>query len=101
MNDIDQNRIRPLADKVLIRKADYESRRPSGLLLPDIAQVHPQKGTVLAVGPGKSLDNGGFAPSAVKQGDVVLFRALAGDVVGGKDDSLVIMREDEILGIEG
>ncbi len=66
-------KIRPLHDYVLLRRAKAESQTPGGIIIPDDAQERPQRGEVLAVGPGRLLENGVRVPVDVKPGDVVLF----------------------------
>ncbi len=92
-------RIRPIGNKLLVRKDPVETMTKGGLLLPDMAQTHPERGTVLAVGPGKALESGERVPCAVKEGDRVLFFGMAGHWIDRHGD-LAVMDEEEILGVE-
>ena len=91
--------IKPLHDRIIVEAAPKEEKTASGIILPDSAQEKPQKGTVLAVGPGKRLDSGKLAPIDVHVGDVVLYGKYGGTevTVGGKD--YVILRADDVLGV--
>ena len=90
-------KLRPLDDRVVIEPLEAEEKTSGGILLPDTAKQRPQRGKIVAAGPGKLRDNGERIPLAVKVGDEVLYGRYAGnDVeVGGKD--LKILREGEIL----
>jgi chaperonin GroES len=91
--------IKPLDDRVVIEVLEAEGVTAGGIVLPDSAKEKPQKGKVVAAGPGKVLDSGERAAVAVKKGDVVLFSKYGGDEIeiGGKDCR--IMRETDILAI--
>lgn len=91
--------LKPLHDRVIVEASAKEERTASGILLPDSAQEKPQRGTVLAVGPGKRLDNGKLAEIDVKTGETVLYGKYAGTevTVDGKD--YVILRAEDILGV--
>jgi chaperonin GroES len=91
--------IKPLHDRIVVETAAKEEKSSGGILLPDSAQEKPQRGTVLAVGPGKRLDSGQLAPVDVKEGDVVLYGKYSGTevTVDGKD--YVILRADDVLGV--
>jgi chaperonin GroES len=91
--------LKPLHDRIIVEAATKEEKTASGLYLPDSAQEKPQRGQVLAVGPGKRLDSGQLAPVDVKVGDVVLYGKYGGTevTVGGKD--YVILRADDVLAI--
>lgn len=91
--------VRPLHDRVLIKRIDEEQTTKGGIIIPDSAKERPAQGIVVAVGGGKLLDNGKTAPVDVKVGDRVLFGKYAGSEikVGGVDH--MILREDEILGV--
>src|SRR5947208_16971293 len=71
--------IKPLGDRVVVRRYEAEEKTAGGILLPDTAKNKPQKGTILAVGPGKLTKDGKFTPLDVKEGDTVLFTNWAGD----------------------
>jgi len=91
--------IKPLHDRIVIRRLEEERMTPSGIVIPDNATEKPIQGTVVAIGPGKILDNGDVRPLSVKQGDTVLFGKYAGTEVklGGQD--YVVMREEDVIGI--
>lgn len=92
-------KLQPLHDRLIVEAAPKEERTAGGIILPDTAQEKPAKGTVLAVGPGKTLDNGKKAPVDVKVGDVVLYGKYSGTevTVGGED--YVILRADDVLAV--
>jgi chaperonin GroES len=92
--------IRPLHDRVIVRRIDTnEVKTSGGLFIPDSAKEKPQEGEVVAVGKGKLLDNGTRVETDVKAGDRVLFGKYSGTEVKLDGEELRIMREDEILGI--
>jgi len=92
-------KVSPLHDRVLLKRLEEEERSPGGIIIPDTAKEKPQKGEVVAVGPGKIADNGTKTEMTVKPGDKVLFGKYAGTEI--KIDGLenLILREDDILGI--
>lgn len=92
-------KIRPLHDRVIIRRLEEERTSAGGIVIPDNAAEKPVSGEVVAVGPGKMLDNGDVRALVVKKGDKVLFGKYAGTDVklGGED--VVVMREEDIMGI--
>lgn len=92
--------IRPLHDRVVIRRMEEESKSAGGIVIPDTASKDkPARGEVIAVGPGKLLDDGTVRPLAVKQGDSVLFGKYAGTEFKVDGKELVVMREDDIVGV--
>jgi chaperonin GroES len=92
--------IRPLHDRVIVRRIDATDNKTSGgLFIPDSAKEKPQEGEVVAVGKGKLLENGSRVEPDVKAGDRVLFGKYSGTEVKLDGEELLIMREDEILGI--
>lgn len=91
--------IRPLGDKVLVKRLEAESKTAGGIVLPDSAKEKPKRGTVLGVGEGKLLDNGERYPLQVKEGDVVLFSSYAGTEVKVSGEEMLIMDETDILAI--
>lgn len=94
--------VRPLEDRVLIKPLDPETKTASGIYLPETAKERPIQGKVVAVGPGKLLDNGERIKPSVKKGDTVVFSKYGGTEVEIKDVKHLIMRESELLGlIEG
>lgn len=91
--------IKPLYDRVLVRRIEDESKTSGGILIPDSAKEKPSRGVILAVGAGKILDSGDVKSLTVKVGDKVLFGKYAGNEIKSNGEELVIMREDDILGI--
>ncbi len=93
-------KIKPLQDRILIRRLDSEEEETrGGIVIPDTAKEKPQEGEVVAVGDGKVLDNGQKLHMTVKVGDRILFGKYSGTEVKIDDEELLIMREDEVLGI--
>ncbi len=92
-------KIKPLQDRILIRRLDSEEEMSGGIVIPDTAKEKPQEGEVVAVGDGKVLDNGQKQEMTVKVGDRILFDKYGGTEVKIDDEELLIMREDEVLGI--
>jgi len=90
--------IKPLADRVLVRRIEEEVKK-GGIIIPDTVKEKPQQGEVIAVGPGRVDDKGKRIPMEVKKGDRILFAKYAGSEVKMGDEELIIMREDDILGI--
>ncbi|MCX7704247.1 MAG: co-chaperone GroES [Planctomycetota bacterium] len=93
------SKLRPLDDYVVIKVMEEEERTEGGIVLPDTAKEKPQKGKVVAVGPGKLLKNGERAKMSVKVGDVVLFGKYAGSEVRLGDEEYQIMHETEVLAV--
>lgn len=91
--------IRPLQDRVLVRRAEEETKSAGGIILTGSAQEKPSQGEVVAVGNGKKLDNGSTLPMDVKVGDKVLFGKYSGSEVKVGDETLLMMREEDIMGI--
>lgn len=91
--------ITPLADRVVVKSLEAEDKTASGIILPDTAKEKPQKGQVLAVGPGKVLDNGTRQPMDVKSGDTVIFAKYAGSEVKLDGEEVLILRESDVLAI--
>ncbi|HOX07760.1 MAG TPA: co-chaperone GroES [Planctomycetota bacterium] len=89
--------LNPMDDRVVIKRLEAEEKTAGGIVLPDSAKEKPQKGEVLAVGPGKLLDNGKRAAMEVKAGDTVLFGKYSGNEVELDGDEVVIVRMDDIL----
>jgi chaperonin GroES len=90
--------ITPLADRVVVQPQAAEETTAGGLIIPDTAKEKPQKGTVLAVGPGK-VENGNKIDMTVKEGDTVLYGKYAGTEISLDGDDVMIMRESDILGV--
>ncbi|OIM97509.1 co-chaperone GroES [Polynucleobacter sp. QLW-P1DATA-2] len=91
--------LRPLHDRVIIKRLDQESKTASGIIIPDAAAEKPDQGEVLAVGPGKRDDAGKLNALDVKVGDRVLFGKYAGQTVKVDGDELIVMREDDIMAV--
>jgi chaperonin GroES len=91
-----QTEIQPLADRVVIRPAEAESQRPSGIYVAETAKEKPQKGTIIAVGPGK-WEDGKLQPMGVQVGDTVLFAKYAGTEIRINDEDVLIMSEKDVL----
>ena len=92
-------KIRPLRDRLLIRRLEEDAKSAGGIIIPDSASKKPSKGEVLAVGPGLVLDSGKLQPMDVKVGDQVLFGDYSGSAVKFDGEELLILRESEIFGI--
>lgn len=91
--------IRPLHDRIVVRRSEEEQKTAGGLLLANNAQEKPSQGEVLAVGNGQIRDNGDVRPLDVKVGDTVLFGQYAGSTVKVDGEELLIMRESDVLGV--
>lgn len=92
-------KIRPLGEKVLIKRMEAETTTAGGIVLPDSAKEKPRRGEVLAVGDGKQLEDGSRAEPAVKKGDKVLFASYAGTEIKVDGQELMLMDESDILAI--
>ena len=92
-------RIRPLADKIVVRVLEDADQTSGGIFIPDSAKEKSQKGEVIAVGTGKTLDNGEKEKMEVKVGDKVLFAKYAGTDVKYEDETLKVLSEKDVLGI--
>jgi len=91
--------IRPLQDRVLVQRVEAEDKTASGIIIPDTAKEKPSEGKVVAVGPGKRLDNGSIQEMGVKKCDKILFSKNGGTEVKVDGEDYMIMREDDILGV--
>ena len=92
-------KLRPLGDKILVKRVEAESKTKSGIVLPDSAKEKPRRGTILAIGDGKRLENGERAPFSVKKGDEVIFASYAGTEIKLDGEEVMIMSEEDILAI--
>lgn len=92
-------KIRPLHDRVVIRREEEEVKSPGGIVLPDSAKEKPAEGTVIAVGNGKIMDNGDLRMLELKVGDKVMFGKYSGTEVTIDGEELLVMREDEVIAI--
>ena len=91
--------LRPLHDRVIVKRLDQETKTASGLIIPDAAAEKPDQGQVLAVGNGKVNDDGKVRPLDVKVGDRVLFGKYSGQAVKIDGDEVLVMREEDILAV--
>lgn len=91
--------VRPLYDKVLVKRLVESEKTPGGLIIPDTAKEKPQKGEVVAVGKGKVQDGGTLVPLEVKKGDKILFNQYVGSEFKVEEEEYLVLREDDILGI--
>ena len=94
-------KLRPLGDKILVKRVEAETKTKSGIVLPDSAKEKPKRGKVQALGTGKRLDNGELSPFTVKIGDEVLFTSYGGTEVKVDGEELLIMTEDDVLAVVG
>ena len=92
-------KIRPLHDRVVIRREDEETTSKGGIVLPGSATEKPSEGEVIAVGSGKLLENGDVRAVDLKVGDKVLFGKYAGTEVKLDDEDIIVMREDDVMGV--
>ena len=92
-------KIRPLQDRILVKRVDEEETTSGGIIIPDSAKEKPQEGQVVAVGPGKTNDNGTVSEPGVKAGDRILFSKYAGTDVNVDGDDHIIIREDDVLAV--
>jgi chaperonin GroES len=92
-------KIRPLHDRVIVKRMEEERKTASGIVIPDTATEKPDQGEVLAVGPGKKDDKGSAIAMGVKVGDRVLFGKYAGQAVKIDGDEVLVMREEDIMGV--
>jgi len=91
--------IRPLHDRVIVRRLEEEKTSPGGIVIPDSATEKPVQGEIVAVGNGKILDNGEVRSLELKKGDKVLFGKYSGTEVKVDGEELLVMREDDIMGV--
>jgi len=94
-------KIRPLHDRIVVKRVEEETKTAGGIVLPGSAAEKPSEGEVLAVGPGKALDNGQVRAMAVSVGDKVLFGKYSGTEVKVDGEQYIIMREEDVMGILG
>lgn len=92
-------KIRPLHDRVIVKRLEEERKTASGIVIPDSATEKPDQGEILAVGNGKVLENGSVRALEVKVGDRVLFGKYSGQAVKIQGDELLVMREEDIMGV--
>ena len=92
-------KFRPLHDRVVVRRVEQETKSAGGIIIPDTAAEKPQQGEIIAVGPGARDESGKIVPLDVKPGDKVLFGKYSGQTVKVKGDELLVMREEDIMGV--
>ena len=91
--------LRPLHDRVIVKRLDQETKTASGIVIPDNAAEKPDQGEILAVGPGKRNDKGDVSPLSVQIGDRVLFGKYSGQTVKVDGEDLMVMREEDIMAV--
>jgi chaperonin GroES len=91
--------LRPLQDRIIVKRVEEESKTAGGLFIPETAKEKPQRGKIVAVGNGKKTEDGKVLPLDVKVGDLVLFGKYAGTEIKVDNDDFVMMREDDILAV--
>jgi chaperonin GroES len=92
-------RLRPLQDRILVRRAEPEARTPGGIFIPDAVQEKPVEGEVVAVGPGARRKDGEFLPMELAAGDRVMFNKWSGTAIRLNGEELTIMAQGEIIGV--
>lgn len=92
-------KVKPLGDRVLVRRTEEENRSKGGIIIPDTAKEKPMKGTVSAVGPGEKTKEGDRRPMAVKEGDAIIFGKYAGTEIKIEGEEYILIKENEILAI--
>ena len=92
-------KIRPLHDRVIVKRLESETKSAGGIVIPDSAAEKPVQGKVVAVGKGKILEDGNFRPLDVKVGDKILFGKYSGTEVKVDGDDLVVMREEDVMAV--
>ena len=92
-------KIRPLHDRILVKRIDEEEKTSGGIIIPDTAKEKPQEGKVVAVGNGKVAEDGTVTPLDVKKGDKILFSKYSGSEVNIDEVEHLIMREDDVLAV--
>jgi chaperonin GroES len=92
-------KVRPLGDKILVRRVEAEKKTKGGIVLPDTAKEKPAEGMVLAVGSGKLLDSGERAPFQVKKGDRIIFTSYSGSEITVDGEELLVMGEEDVLAV--
>ena len=92
-------KIRPLQDRVIVKRIEEEEKTKGGIIIPDTAKEKPQEGEVVAVGKGKKTEEGKVIPLDVKAGDRILFGKYSGTEIKVEDQEYLILREEEVLGV--
>lgn len=92
-------KVRPLHDRIVVKRVEEKEEKVGGIIIPDTAKEKPQQGKVIAAGAGKVDDKGKRTPLDVKEGDTILFGKYSGQEIKLDGEELLIMREDEVLGV--
>jgi len=92
-------RLQPMGDRIVVKRVESEETTAGGIVLPDSAREKPARGTVVAIGSGRLLDDGSRAASQLNNGDVILFSSYAGEQVEIDDVEYLLMREDDVLAV--
>jgi len=92
-------KLKPLADRVVVKRLEAETTTKGGIVLPDTAKEKPKRGKIVAVGPGKTLDSGEVAKPTVKKGDEVIFSSFAGTEIEVDGKEVLVMSTDDILAV--
>ena len=93
------SKLKPLYDRVVVKRLEEERKSAGGIVIPDTAAEKPSRGTVIAIGNGKLLEDGKLRPIGVKVGDIILFGKYSGTEVKVGGEELIVMREDDIMAI--
>jgi chaperonin GroES len=96
---VQEMKLRPLGDRVLVTRVDEEEKSKGGIIIPDTAKEKPQEGRIVAVGPGKTNDDGNTVPLSVKKGDKVLFSKYAGTEINVEGEEHLFIREEDVLAV--
>ena len=91
--------LKPLADRIVVKRLEAQDKTKSGLVLPDSAKEKPQEGKVVAIGTGRLLDDGGIKPLEIKSGDRVLYGKYSGTEVSLEGEEYLILREEDVLAV--
>ncbi len=92
-------KLKPIGDKIIVEPEKEEEKTKSGIVLPDTAKEKPQRGKVIAVGPGKILDNGQRSPMEIKEGDIVIYSKYAGTEIKIDDKEYLILSDRDVLSV--
>jgi chaperonin GroES len=94
-------KLKPLGDRLIVRRTEAADKSSGGIIIPDAAKQKPQRGTVVAVGPGKMMKDGSRRPLQVREGDRILFTAWAGDEFKekGSGEAILVMHEEDVLAV--
>jgi len=91
--------LRPLADRIVVKLIESEEEKRGGIIIPDTAKEKPEKGEIIAMGPGKLLENGTRAPMEVKKGDKIIFQKYGGHEIKVDGKELMILREEDVMAV--